>query len=989
MLSRFCEKPRLLRKRLISMKRLTGLLLCFLILLTLLPTAYAQTSPPETKVVRVGWYDSAFHHTDRFGRRSGYGYEYQQHVANYTGWKYEYVEGSWSELFEMLAAGDIDLLSDVSYTEARAEQILFSSEAMGSEDYHLFISPSNTEISPDDFSTFNGKRVGVNKNSIQEQLFVEWAGQHNVQPELIELSEKTPELLEMLNRGEIDALVTLDTYGRQADVVPVCKVGFAESFFGISKNRPDLKQELDVAMSRILEDNRNFNQQLTEKFNEASSISSFLTADEISWFSSHGVIRVGYQDDFMPFCGTDKNTQKLIGTLADYLDFAETCEKNAELRFEAIGFNTAEEALQALNAGEIDCLFPVNLRAYDAEKLGVIATDPFIATELYAVVRSMDREGLSREEEELVAVKKGNINYEIFLMDYFPMWQPVGYDDLESGFRALASGEADYALVSNYRLNRVAPLCAEYNLSTLATGENMSMSFAVRRQDNRLYSILNKVSRLLPKTMISSSLARYSLGDNKITFGDFLKDNLTPAVAILAVVVSLILLLLLSNVRTEMKAHKGQQLISEAERDPLTGLYTKSFFFAYANRMTRQYPDTAMDAVVVNIERFRALNRLNGRAVAEEVLRTLGNEIHAFLKENKGIAARLEGDYFYIFCKPVENYQSLLDRFQSGVNEKSSADIRLRMGIMRWQKGLVPETMIDLARSACSKVRGNYKTSLMIYDEEMRKRDQFAQRLQSDFARALQDHQMQVYYQPKYDIQSQPPRLNSAEALVRWQHPELGTISPADFIPLFERSGQISALDIYVWTEAARQIAAWRDRYGVTLPVSVNLSRVDVFDPDLRTVLDRLLAEYHLDCQTLKLEVTESAYTENASQLIQIINGLREKGYEIEMDDFGSGYSSLNMLSSMPIDVLKMDMAFIRNIEHNERDFRLVELILDIARYLNVPVIAEGVETEHQLKLLRDAGCALVQGYYFSRPLPADEFEQKILVPSLKSQITG
>jgi EAL domain-containing protein (putative c-di-GMP-specific phosphodiesterase class I) len=175
----------------------------------------------------------------------------------------------------------------------------------------------------------------------------------------------------------------------------------------------------------------------------------------------------------------------------------------------------------------------------------------------------------------------------------------------------------------------------------------------------------------------------------------------------------------------------------------------------------------------------------------------------------------------------------------------------------------------------------------------------------------------------------------------------------------------------------------------VTLPVSVNLSRVDVFDPDLRTVLDRLLAEYHLDCQTLKLEVTESAYTENASQLIQIINGLREKGYEIEMDDFGSGYSSLNMLSSMPIDVLKMDMAFIRNIEHNERDFRLVELILDIARYLNVPVIAEGVETEHQLKLLRDAGCALVQGYYFSRPLPADEFEQKILVPSLKSQTTG
>ncbi len=209
-------------------------------------------------------------------------------------------------------------------------------------------------------------------------------------------------------------------------------------------------------------------------------------------------------------------------------------------------------------------------------------------------------------------------------------------------------------------------------------------------------------------------------------------------------------------------------------------------------------------------------------------------------------------------------------------------------------------------------------------------------------------------------------------------------ITPDAFIPLLERSGQISALDNYVWKEAARQIAAWRDRYGFTLPVSVNLSRVDVFDANLSSVLDGIVKEYGLDCRDLKLEVTESAYTENADQLIRVIEQLRGKGYEIEMDDFGSGYSSLNMLSSMPIDILKMDMAFIRNIEHNEKDFHLVELIVDIARYLKVPVIAEGVETGAQLKLLKDAGCDLVQGYYFSRPLPADEFEKKILEKAVK-----
>jgi EAL domain-containing protein (putative c-di-GMP-specific phosphodiesterase class I) len=185
-------------------------------------------------------------------------------------------------------------------------------------------------------------------------------------------------------------------------------------------------------------------------------------------------------------------------------------------------------------------------------------------------------------------------------------------------------------------------------------------------------------------------------------------------------------------------------------------------------------------------------------------------------------------------------------------------------------------------------------------------------------------------------------------------------------------------LDNFVWEASARQIADWRDRLGIRMPVSVNLSRVDVFDPDLIAKLGRILRKNGLESRDLKLEVTESAYTENASQVIRVIEKLRGKGYEIEMDDFGSGYSSLNMLSPLPVDVLKMDIAFIRNIERNAKDFRLVELIIDIARYLKVPVVAEGVETENQLRLLKNAGCDIVQGYYFSRPLAARAFEEKI-----------
>ncbi len=956
-------------------------LLCVVLAMTFAATLSEQGSAQEeNKVVRVGWYESAFHTTDRFGRRSGYGYEYQQRVATYTGWTYEYVEGSWSELFEMLVAGEIDLLSDVSFTEERAQKILYSAEGMGTEDYHAFIAPSNTEIRPDDFSTFNGKRVGVNQNSIQEQLFIEWAKNHEVSPKIVELTGKTPELLEMLANGEIDVLVTLDTYGASADVVPVCKIGSSDFFFGINRNRPDLKQELDVAMNRILEDNRDFNQQMTERFHKSSAVNSFLTAEEKDWLAGHGTIRVGYRKNYLPFCDIDPDTMSLTGALADYLTFAETCEKNAELKFRTRAFDTTEDALQALANGEIDCIFPVNLSAYDGEKRGVIVTDAFVRTEMYATVRTADQQGVSPDQKMTVAIIANNPSYETFLMDHFPEWEIVRYENSQAAFQAVASCEADCGLVSSYRINRTSDLCKEFNLSTLATGETMDMSFAVRREDDCLYSILNKIGRLIPDAMINSSLTNYSFAEQRVTFRDFLEDNMLFVLVTSAIILSVIALLVIRSVRAVSKANEGRRIISETERDHLTPLYNRSFFLVYANRLYREHPEKPMDAIILNIERFHILNTLNGRDFGDEVLRRLGSEIEAFLAETEGIGGRIEGDHFNIYIAHREDYQALLNRFQSGLNTSfRNTDIRLRMGVMPWQADVEPEEMFDRAWLACNMARSNYKTHYMIYDDELRRRDEFSQRLLNDLGRALAENALEVYYQPKYNVQCDPPKLASAEALVRWRHPELGMISPEDFIPLFERSGQISALDNYVWAEAVRQIAAWRDKYGVTLPVSVNLSRVDVFDPKLSDTLDGLVTRYGLDRSDIKLEVTESAYTENADHLIRVIEQLREKGYEIEMDDFGSGYSSLNMLSSMPIDVLKMDIAFIRNIERNEKDFRLVELIVDIARYLKVPVVAEGVETENQLKLLRDAGCDLVQGYYFSRPLPADEFERKLL----------
>ena len=436
----------------------------------------------------------------------------------------------------------------------------------------------------------------------------------------------------------------------------------------------------------------------------------------------------------------------------------------------------------------------------------------------------------------------------------------------------------------------------------------------------------------------------------------------------------------LARVERVIEISEGRELISGAERDPITQLYNRGFFFHYADQIHRFHPDWHMDALVLDIDRFHFLNELSGRSYGDGILHLIGDEIQAFLQHTKGIAARYEADRFDIFCQHQDGYQEILEQIQHRVNSFTNNDsIRLRMGVKPWQGGITPAMMFEHARVACNMVRGSIKTHLMIYDDALRMKELYQQRLMNDLNEAVLQRQLQVFFQPKYNIQSEPAKLSSAEALIRWNHPVYGMIYPGDFVPLFEQNGLIHLVDSYVMSETVRQIALWRDKFGVILPVSVNLSRLDAVDPDLEKKLLKLVEENGLAPNALKLEVTETAYTENASQLIDVFNRLREDGFEIEVDDFGSGYSSLNMISSLPIDVLKMDMKFIQNIEANDVEMRLVELILDIAKYLRVPVVAEGVETEAQMELLKNASCDLVQGFYFSKPLPADELEHLIL----------
>ena len=954
----------------------TALLLCAVFLLLFLQPFMAYAKDNE-KVVRVGWYESSFNTTDQAGRRSGYAYEYQMKIAAYTGWKYEYVSGSWPELMEMLIDGKIDLMSDVSYTDERTEKMLFPELPMGTEEYYIFTSPNNTEISRDDYSTLNGKKIGVNKGSIQSDFYRKWAKKNGVKADLKELMGTEEESLMKLETGKLDAYITPDAFADPEQLTPVAKIGSSDYFFAVNKKRPDLLDDLNKAMNSIQDENRFYNQRMSEKYLIHSEANAYLTAKENKWLNKHGPIKVGYQDNYMAFCAKDKETGELTGALKDYLEYLSGSLQNADLEFKPVAFTTAKEALNALENGEIDCVFPANIDGYDAEVQDVSLTHPVMQTDVFALVRSSDKESFAKREHIVVAVNEGNPNYDTFLLDNFPTWRKVYFKDTPYCLEHVSKGVADCVLISSYRYSDLERLCQKYRLATVDMGIAVDYCFAVNNEEPELYSLLTKAIGQVPETVVSTAISYYISQTAKTTLFDFLADNIYMVLAVAFLLIAIIIVLLFRSMKAEKKA---RDLIAATEIDDLTGLYNRDFFFEYANRMFKDHPERPMDAIVVNIEQFHSLNALNGRVFGDQVLRALGNEVQAIATENKGIGGRFGADRFDIYCRHIDDYQAIFERLQSRLDKLApNASVRIRMGVMQSENDVEPVLMFDRARTACTMARGLYKKHLVIFDDEVREREMFEQRLMNDLRRALNGYEFKVYYQPKYDIQSNPPKLVSAEALIRWEHPELGMIPPDDFIPLFEQKGRIGELDKYVWTEAARQIVRWRELYGETIPISVNLSRVDVFDPDLEKTLDDILTFNDLDHSVLKLEVTESAYTEDADQVIKVIEGLREKGYIVEMDDFGSGYSSLNMLSSMPVDVLKMDMVFVRNIEHSEKDKQLVDLIINIADKIGIPVIAEGVETESQMELLRKMGCAVVQGYYFSRPLPPSEFEEKII----------
>ena len=427
-----------MKKFKINVQRSICILLCLVLYSTVLPFSVSAEGT-KNRTVRVGWYEGTYNTTGSDGKKRGYSYEYQQAVAAHTGWKYEYVEGSWAELMSMLKSGEIDLMGGISYAEERSASMFFSELPMGEDKYYLYINPSDTDISASDLTTLNGKRIGVLPDTLSARRFYEWEKSHGVDTQKVDITS-TNDARQKIQNQEIDGFVLNESPQWESDnISPALLIGSSYNYFAVSKKRPDLKEELDQAMQKIEKENPFYAEDLYKRYLLANPI-EILTDEERNWLEQHGAVRIGYLKNDVGVSLVDAESEEPVGIINDYISLASDCLQEKNIEFQLKGFDSQEEELQALKDNRIDMIFHMNQNPYEAEQNDIILSNIVFEVNI-AVITGVKK--FDENKENTVAVSKNNLLGKWYISFNYPFWKIKEYDSSAEVEKAVHSGEAD------------------------------------------------------------------------------------------------------------------------------------------------------------------------------------------------------------------------------------------------------------------------------------------------------------------------------------------------------------------------------------------------------------------------------------------------------------------------------------------------------------------------------------------------------------------
>ena len=539
------------------MRKSVCAMLCLLLLLSaVLPVkAAAETAP--VKVVRVGSFEDTFNYCNEKGARKGYGYELLETLSGYTGWQFEYVTCDWSDCFEKLENGEIDIMGGISYTEDRAEEMLFSDEPMGEEKYYLYADLSRADISASNLKTLDGKKIGVVMGTEPEVMLTEWEEKHGIKTQHVNISNNE-DVKQKLANHEIDCFVSLEeSYWAELGISTITRVGKSSIYYVLNKDRSDLKEELDNAMRALDEEAPFYTADLCKKY-FSLDYKPILTGEEKAWLRKHGAIRMGFLTSDSGVSTYDPATGEITGTIIDYIQFAADCLGNQELEFQLVGYDDKEAELNALKSGEIDMIFHFDQSPNLAEEYRVARTNTTWTANMMVVT---NQQLFTENKVNRVAVPRNKISLTRYIAFYYPQWEIVDCDTQEDAIKLVKDGQADCFITG---VSSEAKYSKNHGFYSVLLPNTAKSCFAVNSGNRSLLSILNKTIKAMPANMLTSSLAMYKSSSRKVTLSEFIKDNFFMVLLVSSIAVAAILLTILKLLR---KARKAEAAARKAAND--------------------------------------------------------------------------------------------------------------------------------------------------------------------------------------------------------------------------------------------------------------------------------------------------------------------------------------------------------------------------------------------------------------------------------------
>ena len=532
-------------------------MLCLLLLLSALFPVKAAAETVPAKVVRVGSFEDTFNYVNEKGIRKGYGYELLQTLSGYTGWQLEYVTCDWSDCFEKLKNGEIDIMGDISYTEDRTEEMLFSDEPMGEEKDYLYADLSREDITASDFKTLNGKKIGVLMGTEPEVMLTEWEEKYDLKTQHVNIANNEDAKQKLANH-EIDCFVSMEeSFWTELGISTITRVGSSDIYYAINKDRADIKEELDNAM-RALEDADPFYTADLYKRYFSMDYTPILTGEEKAWLKKHGAIRMGFLTGDSGVSVYDPSTGELTGTITDYIRFAKDCLGNQELEFQMVGYDSQKAELDALKSGEIDMVFHFDQSPNLAEEYRVACTNTTWTSNMMAVT---NKEHFNETQANRVAVPQNKISLTRYLAVYYPQWEIVDCATQEDAAKLVKDGQADCFVTG---VSSQENYSKKYDFYSVPLPNPAKSCFAVNSGNAILLSILNKTIKAMPANMLTASLAMYKSAARKVTLGEFIRDNFFMVLLVSSIFVAVILLAILKLLQ---KARKAEAAARKAAND--------------------------------------------------------------------------------------------------------------------------------------------------------------------------------------------------------------------------------------------------------------------------------------------------------------------------------------------------------------------------------------------------------------------------------------